>query len=413
MPEASFALTVGALTFILSVIWGSPLIAVLRALTILPAVLGAGFGAAFPFPVPRDAQSDRPDDLPSPSHGALDRLAESLEHPGDEQVLSEELLRKRQGWIDSEGEIGIQAARTMWVSLGDAAQAAEGDIPAVPTLGGLLILIPVALVTVGLNIVAIFRPAITGRSILVPLGVMLIFGAVGALDDWETMRGIRAEGMSPRLRLVGQFVSALGVALVLYFLLDTRSIVLPGFERKFDLGTLYIPVAAMILFAMPNAFDLHDGVDGLAGITAAMCFAAYGIIALLQGQIFLAQFCLTLVGAIVAFLWFNIYPASLNLGDSGSLALGASLGAVALMTGQWLILPVIALLPVAEALSIVIQYGYIGLSRLSGGGGIPPFDALPLHAHFKAQGWSDVQVFQRFWIAQILAVTLGVALALL
>ncbi len=103
---------------------------------------------------------------------------------------------------------------------------------------------------------------------------------------------------------------------------------------------------------MSNAVNFTDGLDGLAGLISATAFAAYGGIALLQGQVFLARFCFTIVGALFGFLWFNVHPAQLIMGDTGSLSLGATLGVVALMTGQWLLLPLIAIIPVSEALSV-------------------------------------------------------------
>ena len=129
---------------------------------------------------------------------------------------------------------------------------------------------------------------------------------------------------------------------------------------------------------------------------------------LLQGQVFLVRFCFTLVGALFAFLWFNVHPAQLFMGDTGSLSLGALLGVVALMTGQWLLLPIIAIVPLAETLSVAMQVLYF---KWSGGRRI--FRMAPLHHHFELMGWSETQVVQRFWLVSILSGMIGVALALL
>jgi len=139
---------------------------------------------------------------------------------------------------------------------------------------------------------------------------------------------------------------------------------------------------------------------------AATCFAAYGVIAILQGQIFLARFCFTLVGATFGFLWFNVHPAQLFMGDMGSLALGATLGVVALMSGQWLLLPLIAIIPVSEGISDVIQILYFKLTK-----GKRFFKMAPLHLHFELLGWSEMQIVQRFWLVGLLGAMLGVALA--
>ena len=129
-------------------------------------------------------------------------------------------------------------------------------------------------------------------------------------------------------------------------------------EEPIELGPLYIPIAVFIIVGMSNAVNFTDGLDGLAGLISATAFAAYGGIALLQEQVFLARFCFTIVGALFGFLWFNVHPAHLIMGDTGSLPLGATLGVVALMTGQWLLLPIIAIIPVSEAMSVVLQVGY-------------------------------------------------------
>jgi phospho-N-acetylmuramoyl-pentapeptide-transferase len=159
--------------------------------------------------------------------------------------------------------------------------------------------------------------------------------------------------------------------------------------------------------ATSNTVNLSDGLDGLAGGMSAIAFIAYGVIALLQGQIYLVLFCFTMTGAILAFLWYNAYPAQLFMGDVGSLAIGATLAVVALMTGQWLLLPIVGVVFVAEGMSDILQVGYF---KLTGGKRI--FKMAPLHHHFELLGWSEVQVVQRFWLMAILAAMLGVALAL-
>ena len=151
--------------------------------------------------------------------------------------------------------------------------------------------------------------------------------------------------------------------------------------------------------------------DGLAGIITASAFAAYGLIAYLQGQIFLVQLCFILVGSCFAFLWYNAHPAQLFMGDIGSLALGATLGTVAIMSGQWLLLPIIAIVPVAELLSVVFQSGYFKYTRRKYGEGRRLFKMAPLHHHFELLGWSESQIVQRFWLVDIFAPMLGIGLA--
>ena len=128
---------------------------------------------------------------------------------------------------------------------------------------------------------------------------------------------------------------------------------------------------------------------------------------MLQGQIFLAQFSFTVVGALFGFLWFNVHPAQWFMGDTGSLALGATIAVVALMTGQWVLLPLVAIIPVSEALSVTIQIFYFKLTK-----GRRFFKMAPIHLHFELLGWSETQIVQRFWLIGLLAALIGVGLAM-
>jgi len=187
----------------------------------------------------------------------------------------------------------------------------------------------------------------------------------------------------------------------------------PGVRRAVDLGWAWVPIAAFVILGSANAVNLTDGLDGLAGIIVASAFVAYGIIALLQGQYYLVRFCFTVVGACFAFLWYNAHPAQMFMGDTGSLALGATLGTVALMTGQWLLLPLVALVPVAETVSVILQVLYFKYTKRRFGQGRRLFKMSPLHHHFELLGWSETQVVQRFWLVELLAVMAGVALAIM
>jgi len=202
-------------------------------------------------------------------------------------------------------------------------------------------------------------------------------------------------------------VLALGIAYVLKQFLDVPEMILPGIQGEIELGWWYVPVAAFIIVSESNAINFTDGLDGLAGLISATAFAAFGGIALLQGQIFLARFCFTVVGALFGFLWFNVHPAELFMGDTGSLALGSTLAVVALMTGQWPLLLVIGIIPLAEALSDVIQIVYFKATK-----GKRFFKMAPIHLHFELLGWSETQVVQRFWLIALLAAMVGIGLAL-
>jgi phospho-N-acetylmuramoyl-pentapeptide-transferase len=277
-----------------------------------------------------------------------------------------------------------------------------------PTMGGVMVILPVALLTVLLNAATLLGLDVLGQSILVPLTAMIAYGVLGALDDWEGIRGKRkGEGMRVRTKFAGQVVLALGLAYVLKYMLGSPDLYLPGIGREIELGIWYVPIAAFIIIAESNAINFTDGLDGLAGLISATIFAAYGGIALLQGQIFIARFCFTMVGALFGFLWFNVHPAQLFMGDTGSLSLGATLAVIALMTGQWGLLPLIGIIPLSEALSVVIQIGYFKWTK-----GRRFFRMAPIHLHFELLGWSETQIVQRFWLINLLAAMLAVGLAL-
>lgn len=285
-----------------------------------------------------------------------------------------------------------------------------------PTMGGLMIVVPVALITVALNIYNLLAQTMVGRSILVPLGVMLVYAFIGALDDIAGVRGMRhGEGYTARQKIVWEIVLTLGAAVIMKVLplQFAGQVGVPGVRQPVELGWAWVPLAAVVIIGFANAVNFTDGLDGLAGLIVASAFVAYGVIALLQGQIYLVHFCFTLVGACFAFLWYNAHPAQMFMGDTGSLALGATLATVALMTGQWLLLPVVALVPVAEMISVILQVLYFKFTRRKFGQGRRLFKMSPLHNHFELLGWSETQVVQRFWLVGLLAAMAGVALALL
>ncbi|MBN1581346.1 MAG: phospho-N-acetylmuramoyl-pentapeptide-transferase [Anaerolineae bacterium] len=284
-----------------------------------------------------------------------------------------------------------------------------------PTMGGWLFISGTVIITATINVINLIQRNNVGRSILVPLGTLIVFGIMGALDDWEGVQGKSvSEGMTARVKLVIQLLLAAVLALILYFGLDIHSIAFPGVTERIDIGLVYIPIAIFIIIGMSNAVNLTDGLDGLAGSILLVAFAAYGVIAYLQGPwIYLVQFCFIMVGGLMAFLWYNVYPAQMFMGDSGSQALGATLGVVALMTGQWLLLPLVALIPTAETLSVIIQVSYFKITKRIYGQGRRIFKMAPMHYHFEMLGWSETHVAQRFWLVNILAAMLGIALALL
>jgi phospho-N-acetylmuramoyl-pentapeptide-transferase len=275
-----------------------------------------------------------------------------------------------------------------------------------PTMGGVLIVLPVLLLTVMLNATDLVGLRYLGRSVLVPLGTMFLFAFLGAYDDWAGLRGERrSKGMRARTKFIFQVILALFIAWFLKYMLKAPQLYIPGVPVQIKLGVWYVIIAAFMIVYSSNAVNLTDGLDGLAGLISATAFIAYGGIALIQGQIFLARFCFTVVGAIFGFLWFNVHPAQLFMGDTGSLSLGATLAVVALMTGHWILLPLISIVPFSTVLSVVLQVSYFKIT-----GGRRLFKMAPLHHHFELCGWSETQVVQRFWLISLLFAMLGVSL---
>lgn len=278
-----------------------------------------------------------------------------------------------------------------------------------PTMGGVMFILPVLLLSGLLNAVALISVTTSGvgSSILLPMAVMVAFAILGAVDDWEGIHGKRkGDGMRARTKFMVQVILALGTAYALKYLIDAPDLYLPGFFFEIEIGWLYVPLAAFIIIAESNAVNFTDGLDGLAGLIAATAIAAFGGIALIQEQVYLARFCFILVGALFGFLWFNVHPAQLFMGDTGSMALGSVLAVIALMTGQWPMLLVIGIIPLAEMLSVVIQITYF---RWTGGKRF--FKMTPIHLHFELLGWSETQIVQRFWLIGLMAALIGIGLS--
>ena len=285
-----------------------------------------------------------------------------------------------------------------------------------PTMGGILIVIPVLLITGALNVANLWGLTYIGQSTLILFFCLGSHAILGGIDDWQGIKGIRGrgEGMSARMKSGFQLLFATLIALVLYFGPPHWDYVgVPGFPDFFRIGAWIIPVTVLIIVGMSNAVNLSDGLDSLAGSISSIAFACYGTIAYLQNQIYLVAFCFTVVGALLAFLWYNAHPAQMFMGDTGSLALGATLGLVAVMTGQWLLLPVVGFVFMAEAVSVILQVSYFKWTKRLYGEGRRVFKMSPLHYHFELLGWSEMQVKERFWLVGVLCGMLGVALALI
>jgi phospho-N-acetylmuramoyl-pentapeptide-transferase len=268
-----------------------------------------------------------------------------------------------------------------------------------PTMGGIFLLAGILVTTLAGDLFGRY-------SIGLPLVVMGSLALLGGIDDFGSLHGREQWALNKRVKLLVFVGIGAAAACALYELLDLRRVHIP-FDGSYDLGGLYLPIALVVVVLTAGGVAVTDGLDGLVAGTAAIAFAAYGAIALLQEQTYLGAFCFTVTGASLGFLWHNSHPASVFMGDVGALALGGGLAVVAFMTGQWLLLPIIGIVFLAEGASSYLQIGYF---KLTGGRRI--FRMAPLHHHFEELGWSEVQVVQRFWIVGALGALIGVALAL-
>lgn len=280
-----------------------------------------------------------------------------------------------------------------------------------PTMGGILIWSSILFTVVISRVLSYFgtvdHSLLQRGQVYLPLFSLVALGLLGALDDYLNIRGV---GKKRGLDALPKFLSLLFIALLgglwFYYRLDYNSIHLP-YIGDFTLGIWYVPVFVFIVVGTANAVNFTDGLDGLAAGLLAIAFAAFGILAYMQGLALLAGFCGVCVGAIAAFLWHNVPPALFFMGDTGSLALGGTLAVMAMMIDQALVLPLIGFIFVIEMLSVIIQ---LASKRLRGGKKV--FLAAPIHHHFEALQWGESKVTMRFWIVGIFMAFLGIVVGL-
>lgn len=278
-----------------------------------------------------------------------------------------------------------------------------------PTMGGVLIWSATL-------IIALLSPLLTQFDITnyhlinraetyLPLFALISFGLLGLVDDVLNVKGI---GKAKGLRAITKFswliiLSALG-AWWFHYKLDRDSITL--FQSTYEIGVWYIPLFILVIVGSANAVNITDGLDGLAGGLIIMAFGSLGVIAYLQGLFILAAFCGIVMGATAAFLWFNIPPAKFFMGDTGALALGATMGVIAFLTDTVLILPFIGFIFIIETLSVIAQMTSKKLFKKK------IFHIAPVHHHFEYLGWPEFRVTMRFWMIGAFVAALGVILHL-
>lgn len=266
-----------------------------------------------------------------------------------------------------------------------------------PTMGGALIVVT--------SLVALLA-FVRDPRVTVPVTVgVLLFAVFGAVDDYANMKNKEGLGLQVRYQIVWQLLFALAVGGAIYWVYGVDGVRVP-FLGAWRIGVWMVPLACLVVLATTAGSNLIDGLDGLCAGTNAFAFLAYMVIALRRGDLTLAAACAVTIGALLAYLWFNVHPARVFMGGVGSLALGAGLGAVALLSGDVLLLPVIALPIVATTASVILQVAYFKLTH-----GRRILRRAPLHHHFELAGVPEVNIVFRYWLVAALCAAIGLLLA--
>lgn len=271
----------------------------------------------------------------------------------------------------------------------------------IPTMAGVVFILATVLVT--------FAGNLSRNETWLPLAAMVGAGLIGLFDDVINIKGIGGNiaGMRAKVKSLMLF----GVAVIggwwFFAKLGVTTIGIPFFGDLY-LGWLIIPLFILVIFSTANAVNITDGLDGLAGGLSTIAFGAYAVIALIEGKYGIAGFCMTVVGALLSYTWFNVYPARFFMGDVGSFALGTALGVVAMLTDAVLLLPIIGFVFVIETGSVALQFIS---KKIRNGRKI--FQSTPIHHHFEAIGWPETKITMRFWIIGQVAAFMGVIIFIL
>ncbi len=290
------------------------------------------------------------------------------------------------------------------------------DKKGTPTMGGVIIWLSVFVVALlgylfsktGSSFFEHYN-FLTRQQTLLPLAALIATAFIGLLDDYLNVKkiGPLGGGLRVRHRLILYTMIAIVGAWWFYSKLGWDILHVPG-VGDFHMGLWYIPFFILVIVATSHSVNITDGLDGLVGGVLMAAFAAYGAIAFVQHKTDLAAFCAAIIGALIAFLWFNVHPARFFMGDTGSMALGTTLGIVAMLTNSALVLPLIAIIPVIESGSVLLQ---IVSKKTRGGKKI--FLSTPIHHHFEAKGWPETKVTMRFWIIASIFAVLGLIIGVI
>ncbi|MDC3040038.1 phospho-N-acetylmuramoyl-pentapeptide-transferase [Candidatus Pelagibacter sp.] len=284
-----------------------------------------------------------------------------------------------------------------------------------PTMGGLVILI-------GIILSVLMWADIKNIYIIFTLYILISFGFLGAIDDYKKIKNNNSVGVSFKFKLLTQIIiSLVGISFLTYYLdyQEFTNLYFPFFKDLFlNLGWFFIPFALFVIIGSSNAVNLTDGLDGLATVPVILVAACFAFISYVAGNVIFSEylqiiyiegtgeiaiFCGSIIGSCLGFLWFNAPPAKIFMGDTGSLSLGGSLGAIGIITKHEIVLAITGGLFVLEALSVIVQvvsYKFTG-KRV--------FKMAPIHHHFEKKGWPESTVVIRFWIISIILALIGLA----
>ena len=302
--------------------------------------------------------------------------------------------------------IRLLARRGYWQTVRDDGPVSHMDKSGTPTMGGLLLWL--AVISSALLWSRFLEP-----FVIIALGLVICFGLIGLIDDYRKVVLKDAKGLRARWKFPLQVVVATLVALVLFDVVGLAStLTVPFFKGVMpDLGWGYIPFAVLVIVSASNAVNLTDGLDGLVSVPSLVVFLAYGLLAYIAGHAVIAKYlavqavpgsgemavlCGAVVGACLGFLWYNAHPASVFMGDVGSLPMGALMGYVAVVTKNEILLILIGGIFVMETISVITQVVSFKLT------GKRVFRMAPLHHHFELKGWAESKVIVRFWIIAVI-----------
>ena len=282
-------------------------------------------------------------------------------------------------------------------------------------MGGVIILI-------GLIVSVLLWADLTNIYILFCLYIVISFGLLGAYDDYKKIKNSSSSGISFKLKIGMQiFLALIGLIYLSYYIdyAEFKNLYFPFFKNLLiNLGWFFIPFSIFVIVGSSNAVNLTDGLDGLATVPVILVAACFAFISYVTGNIVFSEylqilyiqgtgeisiFCGSIIGACLGFLWFNAPPAKIFMGDTGSLSLGGSLGAVGIITKHEIVLAITGGLFVLEALSVVVQVISYKLT------GKRIFKMAPIHHHFEKKGWQESTVVIRFWIISIILAMIGLA----